>query len=102
MANQKTIKRIEFAAKFLETRTAQDARGYLDPPLERALEVLDCMSDGQPHDYEEIANEIGLNRNTVQQIINALDRGGYPLTFTYAMVKEKTGRKPVAVQKNPS
>ena len=98
MANQKTMKRVEGAAKFLATPTAQKARGYLDAPLERALEVLACLGDGKPHDYEEMAQDVGLHPNTVQQIINALDRGGYPLTFTYAMVREKTGRKPVAVQ----
>ena len=99
MANQKTIQRIEKSAEFLGTPTAQKARGYLDAPLERALEVLDCLGDGNPHDYKEMAQDVGLHPNTVQQIINALDRGGYPLTFTYAMVKEKTGRKPVAVQR---
>jgi len=98
MAGKKFVERIETAAKFLATPTAQAARGYLDAPLESALLVLAHFSDGKPHDYEEIAEATGMHQNTVRQIVRALERGGYPLQFTYAEVRDaSTGRKPIAV-----
>lgn len=99
MAGDKFLARIEGAAKFLATPVAQQARGYLDPPLERALEVLACFADGKPHEYQEIAEATGLHINTCKGIIRALERGGYPLQFTYSEIKATTGRPPVAVHK---
>lgn len=99
MANQRMIARIERAAKFLATPVAQNARGYLDKPLETALRILDQFADGKPHDYQEVAESTGIHPNTVQQCINALARGGYPLQFTFGEVRKTTGRKPVAIHK---
>lgn len=97
MASTKTMERIKECAKFLSTPTAQNARGYLDKPLETALKVIDQFADGKAKDYEEIAEAIAISPRTVSQIINALNQGGYPLQFTYGAVKASTGRKPVAV-----
>lgn len=83
----------------MATPTAQKARGYLDKPLETALTVLACFTDGKPHDYQEVAQETGLHHNTVRQVVNALERGGYPLQFTNAMVKNTLGRPTTTIQK---
>lgn len=99
MAGKKFVERIEKSARFLATPTAQQARGYLDAPLESALKVISAFADGQQHDYEELAEITGMHSQTVQQIIRALDRGGYPLQFTHAALKMPTGRKPVTVRK---
>jgi DNA-binding transcriptional ArsR family regulator len=100
MAGDKFLARIESAAKFLATPVAQQARGYLDPPLERALEVLAIFADGKPHNYQEISEATGLHPNTASGIIRALERGGYPLQFTYAEVKDSSpGRPAVLVKK---
>jgi predicted ArsR family transcriptional regulator len=98
MASKKFADRIEHAAKFLATPAAQKARGYLDQPLETALLVLACFADGKPHDYAEVAEETGLHHNTVRQVVNALDRGGYPLRFTNAMVRSSAGRPTTTIQ----
>lgn len=99
MANKNTIARIERAAKFLATPTAQDAKGYLDKPLETALKILDQFADGKPHNYQKISEATGIHPTTVQQVVNALDRGGYPLQFTFGAVRKTTGRKLVAIHK---
>lgn len=97
MAGKKFADRIEHSARFLATPTAQQARGYLLEPLETALTILAVFSDGKPHDYEEVAEKTGFHHTTVRQVIRSLERGGYPLQFTYGEVKARTGRKPVAV-----
>lgn len=98
MANDKYIERIKQSARFLATPTAIAARGYLDSPLEAALKVLDCFADGEQHDYEEIAEMTGMHKNTVSQIIRALDEGGFPLKFSYSALTAKTGRKPIIIR----
>lgn len=98
MASETFCYQIEQGAKFLTTPTAQKARGYLAPPLETALKVLDCFADGKPHGFEEVAEDTGLAANTVKQVIRSLKKGRYPFTFTYAEVKT-TGRPPLAIQK---
>lgn len=97
MAGEKFVERIKQSARFLNTPTAQAARGYLDAPLETALKVLDCFADGKAHDYEKISEATGIHINTIRQIIKSLEEGGYPLQFTYAELKAPTGRKPVAI-----
>lgn len=81
MANVKTISRIKESALFLGTESAQKARGYLDPPLELALKVIDCIPEKEETGatIEEIAQELQININTVRQILRALIQGEYPL-----------------------
>lgn len=80
--NKKSLETIEGAAKWLRTPTAQQARGYLAPCLETALKVLDAFADGKPHDYDEVAEITGFNHQTCRQVLHALNRGGYGLTFS--------------------
>lgn len=99
--NEVSIRRIERAARFLRTPTAKAARGYLARPLESALKVLDCLEDGKPHTHEEIAEMSGMNEKSVRQILAALDRGGYGLTFSPSLgwkPKPQGGRPIVAAQ----
>jgi hypothetical protein len=82
MASKKFAERIQGAANFLSTPTAQKSRGYLDPPLESALRVIDCFKHCQPQDAIEVAKLVKMHPNTVRQIINALRKGGYSLQFS--------------------
>jgi predicted ArsR family transcriptional regulator len=95
MANQISIDRIREAAIFLASPEAMAARGYLAPPLETALQILGCLG-ARALEYEEIAEETGINENTVRQVINALIQGGYPLQVHYIGLS-KTGRKTATI-----
>lgn len=75
--NKTSVEKIKRAARFLRTPIAQQARGYLASPLETALKVLDAFADGKPHTYEEIAEDTGFAINTVKQVLQALEEGGY-------------------------
>ena len=99
MASQSFHNRIQSSAKFLASATAQDARGYLDKPLETALDVLDCIQQ-EPRSYEEISEETGLALNTIKQVLQALKAGGYPLVFypDESRKVSRTGPAPLVVE----
>jgi len=99
--NKSSVDRIEQEAKWLRTPTAQQARGRLTKCLETALKVLDAFADGKPHDYEEVAEITGLHKQTCSQVLAALHRGGYGLTYSESQGYQPTsqgGRPPAAVQ----
>lgn len=99
--NSTSLQKIEKAARFLRTPTAQTARGYLDQPLETALKVLDCFADGKPRHPDQVAEELGLSETTVKQVLSALNRGGYGLIFSPSQgwtPSRVGGRPPIEVQ----
>lgn len=97
MANTTTVEKVRRAAKFLATPSAISARDYLEPPYQLALRIIDQFADGTAKDLEELAERTGLNKETVRQYLRALESGGYPLRFTYAAIKARTGKKPVEI-----
>jgi hypothetical protein len=78
--NQVTYQRIKSAALFLGSPEARAAQGYLLRSLETALRICDIIADSAiPVPTTTIARKIGMDVNTVRQILLALIEGGYPL-----------------------
>ncbi|MCU0569611.1 MAG: HTH domain-containing protein [Oculatellaceae cyanobacterium Prado106] len=51
-------------------------RPYLDQPYQLALKILDCCSATQATTLGEIAQQAGVTRETVRQVLLALKEGG--------------------------
>jgi O6-methylguanine-DNA--protein-cysteine methyltransferase len=98
MANATTVDKVRRAAKFLATPSAISARDYLEPPYQLALRIIDQFADGTSKDLDQLTELTGINKETIRQYLRALEKGGYPLQFTYAAIKAKTGRKPVVIR----
>jgi transcription initiation factor IIE alpha subunit len=94
MAGEKFLRQIKEAARFLATKQARDARGYLAEPLETAFRIIDCVEQSRKT-AEEIALATGLNLNTVKCVIRSLKAGGYPITSNFAEEIKTGERKPV-------
>ena len=71
----KSQKDIIAIAKFLEG----DARDLLNPLYLGAIAVFDLLCSNQYFSYDEIAAKSGRSKQTAQQTINALRRGGLDL-----------------------
>ena len=53
-----------------------------DPHWARTQMILGAISQS-PQELDQIAESSGLNRTTVSQTINALDKGGYPIAYEH-------------------
>ena len=88
-ANPKSQKDLIAIAKFLEG----DAKDLLNPLYSNAIAIFDLLCSNQFYSYEEIAIKLDKNRVSVQQIINALRRGGLDLEESPARgYRARTGR----------
>lgn len=82
--NGDTRKKIEMAVPFLikyfELEKEEQAWIYpaLNKPIKSTIQILNLVIDSSLT-YEEIAQDLGMNSNTVCQKINALGDGGFPL-----------------------
>ena len=88
-ANPKSQKDLIEMAKLLET----DGKELLSPLMQSAIAVFDLLCSNQFYSYEEIAIKLDKNRVSVQQIINALKKGGLDLEESPARgYRARTGR----------
>lgn len=88
-ANPKSQKDLITIAKFLET----DGKELLSPLMQSAIAVFDLLCSNQFYSYEEIGIKLDKNRVSVQQIINALRKGGLDLEESPARgFRARTGR----------
>jgi biotin operon repressor len=88
-ANPKSQKDLIEMAKFLEG----DAKELLSPLYSGAIDIFNLLCSNQFYSYEEIAIKLDKNRVSVQQIINALRRGGLDLEESPARgYRARTGR----------
>jgi biotin operon repressor len=82
--NQDTYRKIEGAVPFLSRYFELDKSEqawiypYLDKSIKSTIKILNLIIDTSLT-YEEIAEDLGINKNTVIQKINALGDGGFPL-----------------------
>lgn len=82
--NEDTYRKIQLAVPFLVKyfeleKTEQEwIYPYLDKSIRSTIQILDLIIDSS-NTYEGIAEELGVNSNTVVQKINALKDGGFPL-----------------------
>jgi hypothetical protein len=90
--NKISINRIREDAAWLRTPDAIAARGHLMLCLETAFLVLDVFADGNAHDYEEVAELTGRNKQTCRQILHALNEGGYGFVFSPSQGYKPTER----------
>lgn len=63
----------------------------LFPGVLKTLKMIELISE-KAMTYEEIAIELGQNECTVKQKLNALLKGGYPITLTEKTASAQTGR----------
>lgn len=90
--NTQTAEKIASAASFLITSDALLHQQYLAQPLSMAVDVLEVLRNGKGKHYTsrqisehletniQIYREKGINANTVCQILQALRKGGIPLS----------------------
>lgn len=87
--DSKSRKDIVAIAKFLET----DARDLLNPLYLGAIAIFELLCSNQFMGYEEIAIKIDRSKQTSQQIVNALRKGGLDLEESPARgYRARTGR----------
>lgn len=88
-ANPKSQKDLIAIAKFLEG----DGKELLSPLMQSAIAVFDLLCSDQYYSYQEIGIKLDKNRVSVQQIINALRKGGLDLEESPARgFRARTGR----------
>jgi predicted transcriptional regulator len=79
--------------QFMELEASE--REWIFPLLNRgvqsSIEILELIAE-KPLTFEEIAEEMDMNHNTISQKLNALIDGGYGLTLTESTAFAKTGR----------
>lgn len=97
-------KLIEIAESIEEFQSLElEERLWLLPLMSRGirttLEILDLIS-GEKMTYEEIALEMDMNPQTVQQKLNALKLGGYPIDLDDCAAIAHTGRPRKLVRVN--
>jgi predicted transcriptional regulator len=64
----------------------------LNRGVQSSIEIIELIAE-KPFTFEEIANEMDMNPNTISQKLNALIDGGYSgLTLTESTAFAKTGR----------
>lgn len=82
--NSDTYKKIELAVPFLvkyfelDKTEHQWIYPHLDKSIRSTIQILNLIIE-ESLTYEGIAEELGINMNTVIQKINALKDGGFPL-----------------------
>lgn len=88
-ANPKSQKDLIAIGKFLES----DGKELLSPLMQSAIAVFDLLCSNQFYSYDEIGVKLDKNRVSVQQIINALRKGGLDLEESPARgYRARTGR----------
>ena len=88
-ANPKSQKDLIAIAKFLES----DGKELLSPLMQSAIAVFDLLCSNQFYSYDEIGIRLDKNRVSVQQITNALRKGGLDLEESPARgFRARTGR----------
>jgi hypothetical protein len=90
--NKQTAEKIASAASFLITSDALQYQQYLEPPFRLAVDILKVFHQERDKHYksceiseyliknDQIYREKGLNASTVCQILQALRKGGIPLS----------------------
>jgi len=95
-ANPKSQKDLIEMAKFLEG----EGKELLSPLYSGAIAIFDLLCSNQFYSYEQIAIKLDKNRVSVQQVINALRKGGLDLEespargFRARTGRPKIGKKP--------
>jgi len=81
--NQTSLEKIQAAATFLHyfrrclpSSIQAIVRPYLDQPYQLALNVLDCCDDPSGCRTEDIAQQLGISKSSVRQVLSALREGG--------------------------